>query len=183
MLLKSIRRKMTSSRKHQLKVRASTFCCICFLYASRVRSHGFILAELDAVHRQRFAGWGGAGAHSREAEVHVWDLSSSVHAEEHAGPAGGPWHTVPVSTCTSLVLKCCVVKCCSGPVQGDPPQDWQDWRGAIWPDDESLKIWQGGRAQCYSAVCDITAWSYSLDHLLFWCFMQFSCTSPQLWFS
>lgn len=45
-------------------------------------------AEFDAVHRQRFAGGGGEGARGGEGEVHGRELSSCVHAQEHAGAAG-----------------------------------------------------------------------------------------------
>lgn len=46
------------------------------------------MAEFDAVHRQRFTGGGRKGAADGEGEVHGRDLSSRVHAQEHAGAAG-----------------------------------------------------------------------------------------------
>ena len=46
------------------------------------------VAEFDAVHRQRFTGGGRKRAAGGEGEVHGRDLSSRVHAQEHAGAAG-----------------------------------------------------------------------------------------------
>lgn len=87
--LKSFRKKMTSSRKHHLKVRPVWLSQLCG--ASYDKVTWLSLPELDAVHCQRVVGWGGEGAWGGEEEIHGWDLSSSVHAKDHAGAAGGSW--------------------------------------------------------------------------------------------
>lgn len=104
--LQPSRRKMSSSRKHQLKVKDKEAKLSNKELSSVTEAERNLLlpnvhykrslymyiwcsvAEFDAVHRQRFTGGGRKRAAGGEGEVHGRDLSSRVHAQDHAGAAG-----------------------------------------------------------------------------------------------
>ena len=89
---------LLSHKKRETKQQEASPCC-CYELTTNVRPHLMFCvccpAEFDAVHRQRFAGGRGEGARGGEGAVHGGELSSCVHAQEHAGAAG-------TSTCTGF---------------------------------------------------------------------------------